>query len=332
MRKSLIFIPLLTLAAVCFTFFLRQSQPTEVENIAKPRVVFFSWSRVDPLRGIASMRLDGSQLELIRTVDKNSIAFDPAISPDGKRIAFALLKKDGAKTDIFVENIDGSERIKLTNNTSNKISSFPRWFPDGNSIVYSTSELDESMTKLKKPKIFSVDLKSKEPIYLSNGAKPILSPNGKKILFYDIKLGLSLMSYDGSQRKSIVEDKKNPKVFVPGDWSPDGTRIIYTVNSIENKGIYISRMDDFTLESPMIVHSLKKGESAFGIHWLTSNDVVFCHTSTETLGIISNPEIYTLKVMSKEFDRISPQDRFDVTSDGITTTFLIQSQIALSRR
>src|SRR5262245_50155679 len=38
----------------------------------------------------------------------------PALSPDGKRIAFAALGKDNRRSDVYVMNRDGSGRKRLT--------------------------------------------------------------------------------------------------------------------------------------------------------------------------------------------------------------------------
>ncbi|MCP4174658.1 MAG: hypothetical protein GY758_28235, partial [Fuerstiella sp.] len=55
----------------------------------------------------------------------------PAVSPDGKRIAFVSTRT--GNYDIFVMNIDGSEIRRIT--TSDERDDYPAWHPDGRQLV-----------------------------------------------------------------------------------------------------------------------------------------------------------------------------------------------------
>src|SRR5262245_4714992 len=69
-------------------------------------------------------------------------AADPQISPDGKRVVYARtfmdIMKDRRRTNLWVIGTDGKDHRPLT--TGNRNDSLPRWAPDGNRLVYVSSE------------------------------------------------------------------------------------------------------------------------------------------------------------------------------------------------
>ena len=56
----------------------------------------------------------------------------PAVSPDGKKIAFTSTR-DG-NYEIYVMNIDGSDTKRITQ--SEERDDYPTWHPDGKRLVY----------------------------------------------------------------------------------------------------------------------------------------------------------------------------------------------------
>ncbi len=59
---------------------------------------------------------------------------DPAISPDGKQVAFAWDGGAGDNYDIYVQSIDGGTPLPLTKNAA--ADHAPAWSPDGQRIAF----------------------------------------------------------------------------------------------------------------------------------------------------------------------------------------------------
>ena len=80
------------------------------------------------------MQPDGSEQRPV--LESNStIEWTPALSPDGKKIAFArTLRRRDPHSDIYVMGSDGSNVTRLTDHPSEE--GFPTWSPDGLRIAF----------------------------------------------------------------------------------------------------------------------------------------------------------------------------------------------------
>jgi len=105
------------------------------------------------------------------TVDARLIRY-PAISPDGKRVAFTAFSK------LYIMDLPSGTPRRLTNNGDGEF--MPTWSPDGKTIAYVT-------WTAKGGNIFSVSADGGTPRQLTNStayyAYPAYSPDGSKIVF-----------------------------------------------------------------------------------------------------------------------------------------------------
>jgi TolB protein len=103
---------------------------------------------------------------------------DPAVSPDGKTIAFARSLPDGHH--LFAMNADGSGVRQLTQRGNVFGGVHAAWFPDGKSIVYA-DRVGEAL------EIFRIDPDGKNVRQLTQlsqaATTPAVSPDGKWISF-----------------------------------------------------------------------------------------------------------------------------------------------------
>ncbi len=106
----------------------------------------------------------------------------PAISPDGKYVAFVVstsnLQKSKSSTDIYIMNSDGSNQKKLTNHPSADYSPF--WSSDSKTIYFTS-------TRSGSEQVYSLSMEGGEPVQITNYPLGIssakLSVDGKKIIF-----------------------------------------------------------------------------------------------------------------------------------------------------
>jgi eukaryotic-like serine/threonine-protein kinase len=155
-------------------------------------------------------------------------ATDPAISPDGKQIAF--VRREGKELDIFVQRVGGQNAVNLTRG-SGFDNREPAWSPDGARLAF-RSERDggglfvmgasgEALRKL-----------------IPEGFDPAWSPDGKWIAYDDgpsddpyHMLGSvnSIHSVDvASGATRVIYSGGSLGAALPS-WSPDGRRIAFFV-------------------------------------------------------------------------------------------------------
>lgn len=165
------------------------------------------------------MSLDGKNLERITNGPRGAMNVEPAMSADGKRIAFSSDRS--GRPHIFVMNSDGSNIKRIT--IAGDYNSSPRWSPDGKRLVF--AGYDKGHFDL-----FTVNADGSDMIRLTSAKKPngrmadnedpSYSPDGRHILFVSNRTGanqLYLVTIDGETEKRITYD--NHQYFKP-QWSP----------------------------------------------------------------------------------------------------------------
>jgi TolB protein len=156
-------------------------------------------------------------------------------SPDGKRLMYVRGKLSIGDTKITIVNVDGTNISEIATGFN------PAWAPDGNRIVYAGCQLNTTQCGL-----FVYDLRTKAATLITrdSGGSPQWSPRGDKIV-YQASVGGSVNIFtvnpDGSGQKQLTANKGNTG---QPTWSSDGNFIFYRSDQ-EGKewAIFLMRAD-----------------------------------------------------------------------------------------
>lgn len=185
---------------------------------------------------IWTMRGDGkNQKPLRRTPDLAE--YDPALSPDGKTIAFVGVTKD-EKTGAYSSRLmtlplNDGEPGKATVHTDDEMLAYgPVWSPDGKSIAVTRFPREKDLLKaLTQTRVEVIELKTGKSRGLSKGT--VLDWHGDRLLIQKLtsKEGqlaatLHTMNADG-EKAAPVEAVKS--MVADAAFSPDGKRLACAV-------------------------------------------------------------------------------------------------------
>ncbi len=177
---------------------------------------------------------------------------NPSWSPDGTKIVFSfgLGRFRGDVTDIFVIDVNGANRVNLTQGR-HKQNSLPAWSPDGTKIAFVSHRDDNNEIY-----VMNADGKNLKnlTLHLDDDTFPTWSPDGTKIAFWSRQVAgeipilsdIFVMDADGANRTNITQ---NPRASnrTPS-WSPDGSKIAYAaVRNVNRADFWNSDLDIFVM-------------------------------------------------------------------------------------
>ena len=157
--------------------------------------------------------------------------FDPALSPDGTRLA--VCEWDGSEVDIWIHDLERKTRTRFTFKEGAQIGA--EWTPDGTQILYQETRGDTIMVRRADG--------TGSPTPIAKGREPNLSSDGR-YLAYHIQGGAT----QEDLWYSALEDKSEPKQLLAtpareyhARISPDGNYIAYASDESGNFDVYITR-------------------------------------------------------------------------------------------
>jgi len=150
------------------------------------------------------------------------LEIDPAISPDGKMIAYAA--RSSGKMSLYVRQIAGGRPVALTDGLPGD-SRWPQWSPDGTQISFQSQHSTYIVPALGGiPKKLAETLPG-QTVYCS-----AWSPDGKQIA-YNLNNSLFVLALDQGEPQKITETAYPHPYPYSLCWSPDGSKIAYALGN-----------------------------------------------------------------------------------------------------
>jgi Tol biopolymer transport system component len=196
----------------------------------------------------------------IRVVADAGIDGNPAVSPDGKYLAYTSTVADSATAEMYVCRLHTvvprpfcDETIRLTTTPGNESSI--RWAPDSQSVVYAYASPGATATSGNTDiyrlvtdgtgvaQQLTVDPPD-APLNRQVDTLPSVSPDGQYVMFASNRsagnLDLWRMGIDGS---SPTRWASTAAVDAGPDYSPDGTRLVFASNRDGDLDLYVISAD-----------------------------------------------------------------------------------------
>jgi len=187
-----------------------------------------------------SQRVGGKNPTLL-TKDSNADDTQPALSPDGDRIAF---RSDRVPAGIYVMEATGENLRPVTAGGFH-----PSWSPDGKEIVFSEKGFTAPSVRNTIPSklwIVNVETGAKRLLTDRDAMQPVWSPNGARIAFWFMPPGVGR-----SDIAIIPRDGGEPVVITKGAstnwnpvWSPDGKYLYFVSDRSGNMNFWRVAMDE----------------------------------------------------------------------------------------
>jgi TolB protein len=206
---------------------------------------------------------------------------DPVWSPDGRSIAFVLIK-DGKKALALIDPVDG--KVEVLGPTGQS-PIHPAFTPDGKSLLYCTDD-DLRPPAKNESEIYAIDLATRKVTTLISGGVntfPVMSPDGRRIAWRkivgDMNSEVFVADADGSNAKNVTNH--HAWEGWPA-WSPDGKTIAFAGNRNAAWQIFLVDPDGANLR--LLAATEGRGTSP---KWSPDGSTIFytvCRSSQERRG------------------------------------------------
>ena len=193
-------------------------------------------------------------------ITRNGRSFTPALSPDGKLIAFSSASEDGNR-DIYVQQANGSTPIRVTDDPAYDMQ--PAFSADGAKIYFQSTRDPRGIYEVPA-------LGGNARLVIAGASNPKPSPDGKRMAY---QMGGQLFVDFIPAVQPVAISPIDPRQTAA--WSPDGSRLIYG-----GQEIYSVSADKRDRQQIGLFDNLRKRrmQSNFFtriIRWLPNGDLLF---------------------------------------------------------
>ena len=202
------------------------------------------------------MNADGSGLQSLPNSGGGGSGWAPAWSPDGKWIAYIIHRNDN-NWPLVIIGSDGNHRQEVL---TGDLYHFPAWSPDGTQIAYSRNgNIWVARVSMEGNSANVTDQRQVTFLERQDASTSSWSPDGQQIVFAS-QLGdargtasysdpssgeIYVINVDGTGLHRLTENSASD--YGP-DWSPDGSRIVFTSARDGDDEIYTMSPDGSNLQ------------------------------------------------------------------------------------
>jgi serine/threonine protein kinase/Tol biopolymer transport system component len=170
---------------------------------------------------------------LTRLTWDSGLTTDPALSPDGKLLAYASDRSGEGHLDIYVQQVGGGEPLRLTRGPGDKRE--PAFSPDGTTIAFDSADGGLYL-------VSALGGTARKLMAEGHGAQ--FSPDGKRIAYWRGGTGGVAFNIPGEARMYIVDSSGGTPKQLRADfaaaafpiWTPDGGHLLFLGNPDASKG------------------------------------------------------------------------------------------------
>ncbi len=257
-----------------------------------------------------------------RLTDFVGIEQFPAISPDGKSVAF--ISDNGGKRQLWVRLLRGGVPLQITHDPVDHL--FPRWSHDSASIIYYTPPAGADAQGM----LWEISALGGFPHQLTSSVSGAdVSHDGSKLAFFRLDNGLvELVSTerDASNPHSVLRSQQNSEQpnfdFSFPRWSPDDKSIAYQrASAMWADDVYV--VSSSGGDPRQLTHESKL---MGGLAWTDNGSIIYSSARGGTVLYLPAMQLWTLRPESGEPQQLTFEDVVYENPDVVGT------QIVASRR
>jgi Tol biopolymer transport system component len=243
-------------------------------------------SKYDPILKITSSPDKYGKVLIKGEKGAKSINVSPAISPDGKSVAF-FSSRDLFAVDVFIADMKTGKTIKnvfrkeLDSHLQNLefINAAGAWSPDSRKFIFAG-------VKNGRPNLSILDVANGEIVRTINFPElaqiysSSWSPDGNKIAFAALKEGFTNLFIYDLKKSKLTQITNDVYGELQPDWSPDGTSLVFTTErfstDISDLNIGNLRLAVINLDLGKIfpLNSFAQGKN-INPQWTSNNNIYF---------------------------------------------------------
>jgi eukaryotic-like serine/threonine-protein kinase len=190
---------------------------------------YFWWKQ----RAVAPAAAGPGRFTLKQMTMTSGLTIDPAISRDGRLVAFAS-DRSGEHLDLWVQQVAGGEPLRLTTDPAND--SEPTFSTDGTSIVFRSDRGRGGIYKVSA-------LGGPEELIVPDGRRPRVSPDGRWVAYWVGRTGSGNPFAKGAANAFVIDyNGGTPRQLAPEFatarhpvWSADSKQLLFFGNREEGK-------------------------------------------------------------------------------------------------